>query len=107
MTTSKIHIGSLIKQKVDEKSLSIAKFARLISRSRSAVYHVYNCDSIDVELLRTISDVLDYDFIEIYYTKSSKNKLANTNTDHVMITFINETELPQSLPQNSILTKRK
>lgn len=47
--------------------MSYSEFARRINRSRTAIYSLFNCKSIDTELLLRISDVLDYDFFcEIY-----------------------------------------
>jgi transcriptional regulator with XRE-family HTH domain len=103
MKPNRIHTGSLIQQKVKEKAMSVAQFARLINRSRGAVYHIYESESIDTELLRAISNVLDYDFITKHYVKTNS---ANTAADYVLITFLNEAELPDKLPENSILTKK-
>ncbi|HNR28274.1 MAG TPA: helix-turn-helix transcriptional regulator [Bacteroidales bacterium] len=65
-----VFIGSIIRQKVRERKLTVSEFARSINRSRTTVYDIFRRKSIDVDLLLTISQALDYDFIgEIYLTK--------------------------------------
>lgn len=67
---SEIFIGKIIEQKVKESHLSVSQFASLISRSRTTIYDIFNRKSIDIDLLLTISEVLDYDFLtEIYVPK--------------------------------------
>ncbi|MDR2065976.1 MAG: helix-turn-helix domain-containing protein [Prevotellaceae bacterium] len=101
MKSDKIHIGSLIRQKVKEKSLSVTQFAEFINLSRGAVYNIYESTSIDINLLREISDVLDYDFIEKHYAKKT-----NMDSDYAIITFLDGNAIPEALPENSILLKR-
>jgi predicted transcriptional regulator len=67
-----IHIGRIIKQKIQEKSVNIGEFADNIHCCRTAVYNIFKQKSIDTELLIKISIVLDYDFIhEIYFPKNN------------------------------------
>jgi len=67
-----IHIGSVIKQKVKESSMSIKEFAERISCERSTVYDIYERKSIDTELLIRISEALNFDFFsEIYFNKKT------------------------------------
>ena len=68
---SSIYIGRLIQQRVDELGLTYAEFARRIHSSRTNLYRLFNCKSIDVERLLLISEVLDYDFIHEIYTKKA------------------------------------
>ena len=61
------HIGSRIKQKFEEKcrldsTFNKAAFARRIHVHRSTVYHIFERQSIDTDLLRRISKALGYDF---------------------------------------------
>jgi transcriptional regulator with XRE-family HTH domain len=60
-------LGERIKEKFDEKcrtnpAFCKAEFARRICVHRSTVYNIFNSNSIDINLLRKISDVLEYDF---------------------------------------------
>ena len=58
-----VHIGKLIKLKLSESNLSIADFAEAIHKTRTTVYDIFNRKSIDIDLLVTISEVLQFDFI--------------------------------------------
>ena len=65
-----IYIGKIIQQKVDERHISYAEFARQIHCARTSLYHIFNSKNIDVERLLLISEVLQYDFIsEVYLSK--------------------------------------
>lgn len=70
-----IHIGSIIKKKVEESKMSIAEFAEKIYCDRTTVYDLFKRKSIDIEKLIRISETLKYDFIkEIYQHKDSSSK---------------------------------
>ena len=73
-STKEIHIGSIIKQKFDESSITITDFANQINVHRTTVYSIFEHKSIDVELLFKISEVLNFDFYnEIYLKKKTDN----------------------------------
>lgn len=101
-----IYIGKLIQQKVDERGLSYAEFARKINCARTSLYHIFNSKNIDVERLLLISEVLQYDFIgEVYLNRHSWKDLRlpyiilPINTDGIDVS---------SLPQEVIeLLKQK
>ncbi|MFA5660844.1 MAG: hypothetical protein WC923_00890, partial [Bacteroidales bacterium] len=59
--------------KVKESHLSVSQFASLISRSRTTIYDIFNRKSIDIDLLLTISEVLDYDFLTEIYVPQRKD----------------------------------
>jgi transcriptional regulator with XRE-family HTH domain len=70
-----VHIGTLIKAKFIEKSISRADFARKISRAASDINDIFKRKSLDIALLIRISKALDYDFIRnVYY----KDPIADT-----------------------------
>jgi plasmid maintenance system antidote protein VapI len=67
-----VHIGSIIKKVLAEKSMSISEFAGEINRDRTTIYDIFERKSIDTDLLIKISDVLNYDFIrEVYLPKNT------------------------------------
>lgn len=68
-----IHIGSIIRNKLEESSLSIAEFAERINRTRPTVYDIFNRKSIDTDLLVKISEVLDYNFLQEVYLEKEKD----------------------------------
>ncbi|MBO5249640.1 MAG: helix-turn-helix transcriptional regulator [Muribaculaceae bacterium] len=66
----KIHIGERIAEKLRDKKMTYAEFARCINVDRSTVYNILRSKSIDIERLLLISKVLDYNFIEEVYLKA-------------------------------------
>ena len=64
MNTNKdLHLGMEVKQKIKSRGMTVSEFARRINCSRNNVYNIYKRRYIDIELLQTISAVLEYDFI--------------------------------------------
>lgn len=74
------HLGKLIQEKIEEKKMPIAEFARLIHCERSNVYSIFKRKSIDIEKLVLISKTLDFDFIYEYYLKSYTQETSVTFT---------------------------
>jgi hypothetical protein len=64
-----LHIGQLIEQIVKKRQYTVGAIASLIHRARSVVYDIYTRDTIDTGLLYTLSDVLNYDFFQVYSQK--------------------------------------
>jgi len=56
------HIGSLIKQILKEKKISVKEFAEKLHCCCSNVYDIFKRQSINSDLLQKISKILDYDF---------------------------------------------
>lgn len=73
-----IHIGSLIKAKVEERGLSISDFARVLHYERTNIYKIFKRQSIDVDLLIRISRVLEYDFLREVYLKHTPEPSCRT-----------------------------
>ena len=73
-----IYIGKLIQEKVDERGISYAEFARQINCARTSLYHIFNSKNIDIERLLMISEILQYDFIgEIYLKKNQQRQIES------------------------------
>ncbi len=64
-----IHIGSIIRRKLEESQLTIAEFAKRINKTRPTAYDIFNRKSIDIDLLIKISEVLEYNFLLEVYLK--------------------------------------
>ena len=102
-----IHIGSIIKQKVMESSMTVKEFADRINCERTAVYHIFGQKSIDIEKLMKISEVLDYDFISEVYTKQNEKTTHHHQTVFIAIE-VDEDSLQQlTLPNNFIKLIKK
>lgn len=82
--TKNIYIGELIRQKVDERHISYAEFARLIHRARTSLYHIFEAKTIDIDLLILIGRVLDYDFITNVYMSTVSHSRMHEVTHPVM-----------------------
>ena len=61
-----IHIGSLIKEKMEERGLSVS------------AYKIFKRSSIDVDLLLRISEVLAYDFLREVYLADEPRRYSIT-----------------------------
>lgn len=69
-----IHIGSLIKEKMEERGLSVSDFAHALHYERTNIKR----SSIDVDLLLRISEVLAYDFLREVYLADEPRRYSIT-----------------------------
>lgn len=69
-----IHIGSLIKEKMQERGLSVSDLAYALHYERTNIYKIFKRNSIDVDLLIRISKVLDYDFLRKVYVRDDRGE---------------------------------
>lgn len=60
-----IHIGKIIKNELNRQGRSNIWFAHAINRSESSCYYIFKQKNIDIELLKTISQALNYDFFQV------------------------------------------
>ena len=74
-----MHIGKLIKQRMDEQGKTVVWLARQLSYSRTNVYKIYDKASIDTDVLLRISSIREYDFFSLYSDslKDDKNNVPN------------------------------
>ena len=102
-----VHIGSLIKQKFNESSMTATEFARKINCERSSIYHIFKQKSIDTERLIEISNALNYNFIyEVY--KEDINKINHSVPATFIAIEINPDYLQQlNLPDGFIKLLKK
>jgi predicted transcriptional regulator len=75
-----IHIGSIIKQKLAESSMTIKDFSDKINCDRTTVYDIFKRKSIDIERLMRISQALHYNFIEEIYLKRTNINIPASQT---------------------------
>lgn len=75
-----MNIGKLIRQKVDERGITIVRLARELSYSRTNIYKIFNKRSIDTEVLLRISSILEFDFFSLYscQLKNKKQDFSGT-----------------------------
>lgn len=60
-------IGQIIKRIATSKGLSQKQFGEKINRTKQAVAGIYKRSTIDIELLKVISQQLEHDFLGYYY----------------------------------------
>jgi transcriptional regulator with XRE-family HTH domain len=60
------HIGNKIHEFLKAKGMTVAEFSRRIKYSRENAYSIFKRESIDTQLLTTISEVLNHDFFQYY-----------------------------------------
>ena len=80
----KIHIGNIIKQKLEEKERSMAWLARQIHCNKSNLCKKLKNNDIDNDLLYRISDILHEDFFICYSVELNK-KWQNTPQNVVVL----------------------
>ncbi|WP_455621998.1 helix-turn-helix domain-containing protein [Parabacteroides sp.] len=105
-----IHIGEIIKQKVQERNMSIADFADKICCDRTTVYDLFKRNSIDINRLLRVSEALDYNFIEeIYLPKKPKSKPTSPEEPALFLAIpIDPKELEKiNLPEGALLLRKK
>lgn len=62
----KVHIGKEIEKKFQESGLKLGVFAERINTGERNVYSIFKREDINAEMLKTISDVLGFNFFKIY-----------------------------------------
>jgi len=93
-----LHIGHKIKEVLHERDMQIVSFAKRINRSRNVVYDIFERQSIDTELLKQISEVLNYDFFKLY-----KYERKASETDFITgESLVDRTELNELSMKNQI-----
>jgi hypothetical protein len=68
----KIHIGELIRSKLEEKERSVTWLAKKVYHDPSSLCKLLKRNNIDTELLLQISLILNYDFF-VYYSDFIKH----------------------------------
>ena len=91
----KIHIGSIIHEKVKELGMSVADFAKALHCNRPNAYSIFERKNIDVELLVDISKILNYDLLSIYQNSIPK-------PDCIVVIETNERKIKEIQSDNSI-----
>lgn len=61
-----LHIGKLIRKHLEELGMTKSEFARRLHTSPQNIYGIFKRKSIDTELLKNISIILNFDFFQYY-----------------------------------------
>ena len=75
-----IHIGELIKARLEQIERSPGWLARRINCDRTNIYKIFQRQSIDTELLARISKALEYDFfLDLSVEQKNRSEESATN----------------------------
>lgn len=68
------HIGHLIKEELARQERTVAWLARKLCCSRQNVYHLFECQWLNMEILSRLCDILNRNFFQMYsdYWESKK-----------------------------------
>ncbi|MDR2621682.1 MAG: helix-turn-helix transcriptional regulator [Dysgonamonadaceae bacterium] len=91
----RVHIGSVIHEKLKEQRMSVTDFAKALHCNRPNVYSIFERNNIDVELLVDISKVLNCDFLSIYQNSIPK-------PDYIVLIETNERKIKEIQSDDSI-----
>ena len=61
-----INIGKTIREELLQQGRSVTWLSRQLGTSRMACYRIFDCYSIDTQLLLRISELLGVDFFKLY-----------------------------------------
>lgn len=63
---NQVNIGEIIRLEFEKTGWSVSRFAEMIGKDRTVVYHIFRRKTIDTALLYDISMVLNVDFFQFY-----------------------------------------
>jgi hypothetical protein len=89
---NKLHIGEEIKKVLSSSEMSVTEFAKKINKSRGNVYSIFLRNAIETDLLVIISDVLQYDFFQLFSNsdKQLKKKIEELEKQNYILSKLNE-----------------
>lgn len=76
-----IHIGKEIHKLVKMAGLKTKIIANFINASESSVYKIYNRETIDIDKLIKLSQLLNTNLFELYLDEEPLKSMANNNLD--------------------------
>ncbi len=98
------NFGMEIRKVLKAKGMTVSEFARRINKSRENAYDIFTRKSLDTDLLNTISQTLDYDFV----AKSRERKTRTSSVNESRPPYgNNDTEHQIVLMREEILLLRK
>ncbi|MDR1611016.1 MAG: helix-turn-helix transcriptional regulator [Candidatus Symbiothrix sp.] len=91
----RVHIGSVIHEKLKEQGMSVTDFAKALHCNRPNAYSIFERKNVDVELLVDISKVLNCDLLSIYQNSIPK-------PDCIVLIETNERKIKEIQSDDSI-----
>lgn len=78
----KVHIGEEIERKFQESGLKMGVFAERINTGERNVYSIFKRADISAEMLRAISEVLNFNFFSFYQEALPDSLLQEPSQDY-------------------------
>ena len=97
MEQENLHIGQIIKQKVEEAGMKKADFAKAINCCRGNVYHIFKCAHLNKQQLETIEKTLRLDL------SSQMNKISTETKRYVVIIESDEKQLQEIITRYTVV----
>jgi hypothetical protein len=92
-----IHVGKLIKNRLQETGMTKSEFARRINKTSQNVYDIFERKTIDTGLLLKISIILDLNFFERYSLNLKSKISTHRSKDDKGKTFLSAIEMVEAL----------
>lgn len=97
--------GQEIRKVLKKRGMTVAEFARRINKSRENAYDIFTRKSLDTDLLRTISQVLEHDFLG-----NSGNNAQSSYSDNRragLVTVVEEQAAPYGKLEQDLFLLRE
>jgi hypothetical protein len=72
-----VHIGKIIQAEVEYKRLTQKEFGALINKNEKTVPNIYERATMSIDLLVTISEALNKDFLKVFYNEEPMKSLRD------------------------------
>ncbi|OQP65842.1 hypothetical protein A3860_14710 [Niastella vici] len=100
-----IHIGQIIQAEVESKKLTQKAFGALIHKHEKTVPDIYERTTMSIDLLITISAVLNKDFLSVFYNEEPMNRLRTDEIAKLNLQIQRVTEENNRLQKELDLSK--
>lgn len=77
-----MHIGREIEKRFQDSGLKITVFADKINTGERNVYSIFKREDISADMLRKISEVLNYNFFELYLNELDSKLVKDPNAHY-------------------------
>jgi len=83
-----VHIGTLIKQRINESKIENERIQKFLKCSDNELQQILACNSIDTSILLKFSILLEYDFFRLYsqylilYSPQARTNSLNAKNDN-------------------------
>lgn len=87
--TNSIHIGQAIKARARDLKIGPTELGELLNTSKQNVYGIFKRESVDTELLRRCSEVLNFNFFSLYtpgFTDEKRSRVQQLAEEIVKLT---------------------